>query len=126
MVYEILDLGIIQWRDLFYNARSKQLIEEVLRVIEKERNNEGTTESQELMKTIISSFVDLGLKKLIIDKNKDEPNLLIYEGGFERQFLSQTREYYQKGNHGSQKLLIRKLKVQFFTSLYAEKIKESF
>ena len=95
MVYEILDLGIIQWRELFYNNRSKQLIEEVLKVIEKERNNEGV-ESTELMSTVINSFVVLGLKKLIIDKNKDEPNLAIYEGGFERQFLSQTREYYQK------------------------------
>ena len=117
MVYEILDLGIIQWRDLFYTARSKQLIEEVLKVIENERNNEGNNESQELMKTIISSFVDLGLKKLIIDKNKDEPNLLIYEGGFEKQFLSQTREYYQKGNHGSQRSLyfsVKNFKNRFF------------
>lgn len=49
-----------------------------------------------MMRTVISSFVELGLKKHVVEKNKDEPNLEVYETGFERDFLIQTREYYKR------------------------------
>ena len=45
MVYEIHDLGIIHWKEDFYEVRRKQLIEEVLKVVEKGRNNEMTQRS---------------------------------------------------------------------------------
>ena len=48
------------------------------------------------MQTVISSFVELGLKKHVVEKSKDEPNMEVYETGFERDFLIQTREYYKR------------------------------
>ena len=49
------------------------------------------------MKTIVQeSFVALGLKKKLLDKNVEVPDLHVYEAGFEKEFLKQTKEFYRK------------------------------
>lgn len=96
-VYAILDLGVIQWKDIFYGQLSKQLINEILKVVEKERHDELQSDNQQLLKTIVQdSFVALGLKKKLLDKNTEVPDLEVYENGFEREYLKQTKEFYRK------------------------------
>jgi cullin 1 len=96
-VYIILDLGIVQWREIFYGLQTKQLITEILNVIEKERNDEVHQDNTDLLRIIVKeSFVELGLKKKILDKNQEVPDLAVYEAGFESEFLKQTRDFYRK------------------------------
>jgi len=96
-VYAILDLGVIQWKEIFYGKLCKQLVNEILKVVENERNDEFQQDNQKLLKTIVQeSFVALGLKKKLLDKNVEVPDLHVYEAGFEKEFLKQTKEFYRK------------------------------
>ena len=66
-------------------------------MVENERNDEFQQDNQKLLKTIVQeSFVALGLKKKLLDKNVEVPDLHVYEAGFEKEFLKQTKEFYRK------------------------------
>ena len=71
--------------------------ESYILVIEKERNDEVHQDNTDLLRIIVKeSFVELGLKKKILDKNQEVPDLAVYEAGFESEFLKQTRDFYRK------------------------------
>ena len=54
-------------------------------------------DNTDLLKNIVKeNFVELGLKKKLLDKNTEVPDLHIYETGFESEFLKQTRDFYRK------------------------------
>lgn len=96
-IYEIYDLGLIEWRDDMYKKLSKNLMSEIMKVIQKERNDESSMDNQLLLKKIIQeSFVELGLKRKIAGKDSHEHDLHIYQDGFEQPFLKETEQYYQK------------------------------
>lgn len=95
-VYEIYSLGIIEWREGMYRRIQISLLEQIMRVIQKERDDETDLAHQLLLKTIIQeSLVELGLFKRGTHPGKaKELDLAVYQEGFEKRFLIDTERYY--------------------------------
>jgi len=96
-IYEIYNLGLIEWRNDMYQKLEKTLVHEIMKVIQSERNDETNVQNQHLLKKIIQeSFVELGLQRKVPGKEGKEHDLIIYRKGFETPFLKETEEYYKK------------------------------
>ena len=71
-------------------SKQQKLAGAVLRLIERQRN--GETIDQGLVKKVVDSFVSLGLDDSDINKVSYE----IYKEHFEQPFLEATEKYYRK------------------------------
>ena len=81
-------MALVKWREHLFKKLNDRLTVGVLELIEKERNGEQIDVG--LVKTIIGSYVSLGL-------TKDKPNettLAIYKNHFEDKFLQETEIFY--------------------------------
>ncbi|CAL2045173.1 unnamed protein product [Caenorhabditis brenneri] len=89
--YMILDsirsVMLDKWNETIFSIISEPLLAEALRLVKEERD--GNIIDADNVIGIRQSFVALH------DKNPDEP-LLAYQKAFERQFIDQTTEYYNK------------------------------
>ncbi|KAF8636034.1 hypothetical protein AX15_000191 [Amanita polypyramis BW_CC] len=91
-VYTIYTLALAQWRDwLFKKTQSKpsKLIATILELIDKQRD--GETIDQGLIRSVLESFVSLGID----DNDPDKPCLNVYRGHFEAAFIDATKAYYR-------------------------------
>ncbi|OQD78246.1 hypothetical protein PENDEC_c001G01996 [Penicillium decumbens] len=88
-VYDVYTLHLVKWKDdLFENIHGK-VMDAVLNLIEKQRNGETIEQSQ--IKSIVDSFVSLGL-----DENDSKKSTLeVYRQYFQRPFIAATKAYYE-------------------------------
>ncbi|EPS98422.1 hypothetical protein FOMPIDRAFT_1024606 [Fomitopsis schrenkii] len=92
-VYPVYTLALVQWKQNFFlHIQSKQnkLAGALLRLIERQRN--GETIDQTLVKSVVDSFVSLGLDEGDINKVSYE----VYKEHFEVPFLEVTEKYYKQ------------------------------
>jgi hypothetical protein len=88
-VFDIYTLHLIQWREVVLAKLHRDVMEGVLKMVERQRN--GETIEPGLIKSIIDSFVAVGLD----EADPREANLDIYRHYFEIPFLDATKKYYQ-------------------------------
>lgn len=92
-VYPVYTLALVQWKTNFFlhvQSKHQKLAGAVLRLIERQRN--GETIDQGLVKKVVDSFVSLGLDESDINKVSYE----VYKEHFESPFLEATEKYYRK------------------------------
>ncbi|KFY75288.1 hypothetical protein V499_04749 [Pseudogymnoascus sp. VKM F-103] len=89
-VYDVYTLHLVQWRAYLFEAVHKKVMAAVLKMVEKQRNGETIEHSQ--IKSIVDSFVSLGLD----EADSTKGTLDVYRFRFEKPFLEATMEFYQK------------------------------
>lgn len=88
-VYDVYTLHLVKWKDDFFENLHAKVMDAVLNLIEKQRNGETIEQSQ--IKSIVDSFVSLGL-----DENDSKKSTLeVYRHYFQRPFIDATRKYYE-------------------------------
>ncbi|OJJ49911.1 hypothetical protein ASPZODRAFT_156939 [Penicilliopsis zonata CBS 506.65] len=88
-VYDVYTLHLVKWKEDFFANVHEKVMEAVLNLIEKQRNGETIEQSQ--IKSIVDSFVSLGLDENDITKS----TLEVYRFYFEKPFIQATRVYYE-------------------------------
>ncbi|KAF2747876.1 Cullin-domain-containing protein [Sporormia fimetaria CBS 119925] len=88
-IYDIYTLHLVRWKEDMFAATHQNVMNAVLKLVEKQRN--GETIEQSHIKSVVDSFVSLGLDETDYQKN----NLDVYKEYFERPFLAATAEYYK-------------------------------
>ncbi|KAI8978817.1 Cullin-domain-containing protein [Trametes punicea] len=92
-VYPVYTLALVQWKSNFFlhvQSKDQKLAGAILRLIERQRN--GETIDQGLVKKVVDSFVSLGLDESDINKVSYE----VYREHLEAPFLDATEKYYRK------------------------------
>ncbi|KAI0081580.1 Cullin-domain-containing protein [Panus rudis PR-1116 ss-1] len=92
-IYPVYTLALVQWKTNFFEhiqSKHQKLAGAILRLIERQRN--GETIDQGLVKKVIDSFVSLGLDESDIMKVSHE----VYKDHFELPFLEATEKYYRQ------------------------------
>lgn len=88
-VYDVYTQHLVQWKEVFFGKVHEKLMDAVLNLIEKQRNGETIEQSQ--IKSIVDSFVSLGL-----DENDSKKSTLeVYRQYFQRPFIAATKVYYE-------------------------------
>ncbi|KAJ5575051.1 Cullin-1 [Penicillium hetheringtonii] len=88
-VYDVYTLHLVKWKDDFFEHVHEKVMDAVLNLIEKQRNGETIEQSQ--IKSIVDSFVSLGL-----DENDSKKSTLqVYRSYFQAPFIAATRVYYE-------------------------------
>ena len=88
-VYDVYTLHLVKWKDDFFEKVHGKVMDAVLNLIEKQRNGETIEQSQ--IKSIVDSFVSLGL-----DENDSKKSTLeVYRQYFQIPFIDATRIYYE-------------------------------
>ncbi|KAI4210066.1 MAG: hypothetical protein LQ351_007056 [Letrouitia transgressa] len=88
-VYDVYTLHLVQWREVLFKEISEKVMAAVLKMVEKQRNGETIEQAQ--VKSIVDSFVSLGLDEADTTKS----TLDVYRFHFEKPFLAATTVYYQ-------------------------------
>ncbi|KAI9807661.1 MAG: hypothetical protein M1825_005602 [Sarcosagium campestre] len=88
-IYDIYTLHLVQWRDNHFLKVQERIMAAVLRMVEKQRNGETVEQAQ--IKSIVDSFVSLGLD----ESDSTKSTLDVYRFYFEKPFLEATTSYYQ-------------------------------
>ncbi|KAF2101817.1 cullin [Rhizodiscina lignyota] len=89
-IYDIYTLHLVRWKEDMFLATQKSVMDSVLRLVEKQRNGETIEQSQ--IKSVVDSFVSLGLD----ESDSTKSTLDVYKQFFEAPFLQATAKYYQK------------------------------
>ncbi|OCH90897.1 Cullin-domain-containing protein [Obba rivulosa] len=92
-IYPVYTLALVQWKQNFFmhvQQKHQKLAGAILRLIERQRN--GETIDQGLVKKVVDSFVSLGLDESDINKVSFE----VYREHFELPFLEATEKYYRQ------------------------------
>ncbi|KAI5842861.1 Cullin [Tricharina praecox] len=88
-IYDVYTLHLVRWRMDLFDDVQKHVMDGVLKLVEKQRN--GETIETAMVKSIVDSFVSLGL-----DENDSTKSTLdVYRKYFELPFLEATTAYYQ-------------------------------
>ena len=88
-VFDVYNLHLAQWGEVILKERNINIMEGVLKMVENQRN--GKTIDKLQIKSLVDSFVTLGLK----GANSTTPTLELYRSHFERPFLEATTRYYE-------------------------------
>jgi cullin 1 len=88
-IYDVYTLHLVRWKDDFFKETQEKVMSAVLKLIEKQRNGETIEHSQ--VKSIVDSFVSLGLD----ENDSTKSTLEVYRFYFEKPFIAATRTYYQ-------------------------------
>ncbi|KAL9583959.1 MAG: hypothetical protein Q9212_002409 [Teloschistes hypoglaucus] len=89
-IYDVYTLHLVQWREVLFKDITGKVMAAVLKMVEKQRNGETIEQAQ--IKSIVDSFVSLGLDET--DSTKSTLN--VYRFHFEKPFLAATKSYYEK------------------------------
>ncbi|KAF3176529.1 hypothetical protein TWF106_003486 [Orbilia oligospora] len=88
-IYDVYTLHLVRWKLDLFDSVQKNVMDGVLKLVEKQRN--GETIETAMVKSIVDSFVSLGL-----DENDSSKSTLdVYREFFEKPFLEITNVYYQ-------------------------------
>ena len=88
-VYHVYTLHLVQWKDVLFKKVNEKVMDAVLKMVEKQRNGETIEQSQ--VKSIVDSFVSLGLD----EADSTKSTLEVYRYNFERPFVAATKTYYE-------------------------------
>jgi cullin 1 len=89
-IYDIYTLHLVRWKDDMFGSTQNAVMDAVLRLVEKQRN--GETIEQSKIKSVVDSFVSLGID----EQDSTKTTLDVYRKHFEEPFLEATRVYYEK------------------------------
>ena len=87
-VYDIYTLHLVRWKDDMFGSTQNAVMDAVLRLVEKQRNGETIEQSQ--IKSVVDSFVSLGID----EQDSTKTNLDVYRQFFEKPYLESTKQYY--------------------------------
>ncbi|KAL9057528.1 MAG: hypothetical protein Q9162_002260 [Coniocarpon cinnabarinum] len=88
-IYDVYTLHLVTWYQVMFGDTQNTVMAAVLRLVERLRNGETVEHSQ--IKSVVDSFVALGIDEN--DQNKG--TLEVYRNYFEKPFLANTESYYQ-------------------------------
>lgn len=88
-VYDVYTLHLVQWREELFSKVHQNVMSAVLKMVEKQRNGETIEQAQ--IKSVVDSFVSLGLD----EADSTKSTLDVYRYHFERPFLEATTKYYE-------------------------------
>lgn len=88
-VYDVYTLHLVQWREELFTKLNINVMAAVLKMVEKQRNGETIEQAQ--IKSVVDSFVSLGLD----DTDSTKSTLDVYRYHFEKPFLEATTRYYE-------------------------------
>ncbi|KAF7725837.1 hypothetical protein EC973_009261 [Apophysomyces ossiformis] len=88
-VYDVFTLTLVSWKRYMFHYVRHNVIAAVLKLIERERNSE--TIETGLIKSVVDSFVSLGLD----NTDSTKSNLDVYKEFFETPFIEATEVYYK-------------------------------
>lgn len=88
-IYDVYTLHLVQWRQTLFSELHTKVMAAVLKMVEKQRNGETIEYSQ--IKSIVDSFVSLGLD----ETDSTKSTLDVYRFNFEKPFLEATRDFYR-------------------------------
>ncbi|KAE8444503.1 hypothetical protein EG329_000487 [Mollisiaceae sp. DMI_Dod_QoI] len=88
-IYDVYTLHLVQWRMTLFSEVHDKVMDAVLKMVEKQRHGETIEHSQ--IKSIVDSFVSLGLD----EADPTKSTLDVYRFNFERPFLEATKAFYQ-------------------------------
>lgn len=88
-VYDVYTLHLVQWREELFSKVHQSVMSAVLKMVEKQRNGETIEQAQ--IKSVVDSFVSLGLD----ETDSTKSTLDVYRFHFERPFLEATTKYYE-------------------------------
>ncbi|KAH8597279.1 Cullin [Bisporella sp. PMI_857] len=89
-IYDVYTLHLVQWRLTLFDAVHDKVMDAVLKMVEKQRHGETIEHGQ--IKSIVESFVSLGLD----ESDPTKSTLDVYRYNFERPFLEATKLFYQQ------------------------------
>jgi cullin 1 len=87
-IYDIYTLHLVRWKEDMFTGTQESVMRSVLKLVEKQRNGETIEQSQ--IKSVVDSFVSLGLD----ESDSSKSTLDVYKEYFEKPFLAATAEYY--------------------------------
>ncbi|KAH7128235.1 Cullin [Dendryphion nanum] len=87
-IYDIYTLHLVRWKEDMFIGTQESVMRSVLKLVEKQRN--GETIEQSHIKSVVDSFVSLGLD----ESDSTKSTLDVYKEFFEAPFLKSTAEYY--------------------------------
>jgi cullin 1 len=88
-IYDVYTLHLVQWRVTLFSEVHDKVMDAVLKMVEKQRHGETIEHSQ--IKSIVDSFVSLGLD----EADPTKSTLDVYRFNFEKPFLEATKVFYQ-------------------------------
>ena len=88
-IYDVYTLHLVEWKDELFTKVHHSVMDAVLKMVEKQRNGETIEQAQ--VKSIVDSYVSLGLD----DTDSTKSTLDVYRYFFERPFLEATTKYYE-------------------------------
>ncbi|CAO3584896.1 unnamed protein product [Absidia cylindrospora] len=88
-VYDIFTLTLVTWKRILFQYVHHNVISAVLKLIERQRNGESIETG--LIKSVVESFVALGLDS----KDTTKSNFSVYKEFFETPFIEATEVYYK-------------------------------
>lgn len=89
-IYDIYTLHLVRWRVDMFDSTHQTVMSAVLKMVEKQRN--GDTIEQGQVKSVVKSFVSLGLD----ESDSTKSTLEVYKTYFEAPFLAATADYYSR------------------------------
>ncbi|GAB7349008.1 hypothetical protein MBLNU459_g7981t3 [Dothideomycetes sp. NU459] len=87
-IYDIYTLHLVRWKDDMFGTTQNAVMDAVLRLVEKQRNGETIEQSQ--IKSVVDSFVSLGID----EQDSSKSTLDVYRQYFEKPYLESTQKYY--------------------------------
>lgn len=103
-IYDIYTLHLVRWKEDMFAGSQESVMRSVLKLVEKQRN--GETIEQSHIKSVVDSFVSLGLD----ESDSTKSTLDVYKEFFEKPFLKATLEYY---NNESKQFLAENSVVEY-------------
>ncbi|CZT06180.1 probable SCF complex member Cullin 1 [Rhynchosporium agropyri] len=88
-IYDVYTLHLVQWRVTLFAKVQEKVMEAVLKMVERQRHGETIEHNQ--IKSIVDSFVSLGLD----EADPTKSTLDVYRYNFEKPFLEATKVFYQ-------------------------------
>ncbi len=88
-IYDVYTLHLVEWREELFLKVHGNVMSAVLKMVEKQRNGETIEQAQ--VKSIVDSFVSLGLD----ETDSTKSTLDVYRFHFEKPFLEATSRYYE-------------------------------
>lgn len=89
-IYDVYTLHLVEWREVFFTKVHEKVMVAVLKIVKKQRDGETIEQAQ--IKSIVDSFVSLGLD----ETDSTKSTLDVYRYHFEKPFIAATTRYYDE------------------------------
>lgn len=87
-IYDVYTLHLVEWREVLFSKLDEKVMSAVLKIVKKQRDGETIEQAQ--IKSIVDSFVSLGLD----ETDSTKSTLDVYRYHFEKPFIDATHQYY--------------------------------